>query len=136
MALTYKQEIENLGFIVTYINKVAVENAKTILDILTNTRTIEMDESEFDQLVDQGKVKGNLRIAEKNYMVIKPDSIGHVFIASGEPALFANTITGLETRGDTITLLGYEKWLDHRNTSLGGLEGENEERLEEEKTTY
>ena len=121
-AYTYKQEIENFGFNVCYINGIATENGKSILDILTNTMTVEFDESEFDDMVDQGKVKGNLRISEKDYLVIKPDSIGHVFVASYDPALVANTITGLATRGDTTMLLGYERWLDQRNIALDGLE--------------
>ena len=122
LAYSYKNEIEKLGFKVCYIEKVATEDAKNILDILTNTITIEFDASEFDSLIIEDKIEGNLRITEKDYLVIQPDSIGHVFIASNDPALVANTITGLETRGDTIMLYGSERWLDQRVVDLGGLE--------------
>lgn len=121
MAYAYKKEIESNGFEVCYINGVATENAKTILDLLTNTITIEFDASEFDSLVIGDDIQGNLRITEKDYLAIQPDSIGHIFIASNEPALVANTITGLETRGDTIALLGFDRWLDQRAVSIGGL---------------
>lgn len=122
MAYAYKKEIESKGFTVCYIAEVATEEAKDILNILTNTITVEFDASEFDSLVIENEIEGNLRITEKDYLVIQPDSIGHVFIASDDPALVANTITGLETRGDTIILLGSERWLDRRVIDLGGLD--------------
>jgi ABC-type branched-subunit amino acid transport system substrate-binding protein len=120
LAYAYKQEIESQGFTVCYIEGVPTEEGKRILDILTNTITIEFDESEFDSLVVQDQVIGNLRITEKDYRVIQPDSIGHVFVASYDPALVANTITGLETRRDTILLVGLERWLEER-VSLDGM---------------
>jgi hypothetical protein len=122
LAYSYKQEIETLGFQVCRIEEVPVEEGKRILDLLTNTITVEFDEDEFDSLVVEDKVEGNLRITEKDYLVIQPDSIGHIFVASDEPALVANTITGLETRRDTIGLVGLEKWLDQRSISLASLD--------------
>ena len=122
LAYEYKKEIEANGFQVCHLEKITVENSKKILDILTNTMTIEFDASEFDSLVVEDEVIGNLRITEKDYLVIQPDSIGHVFIASDRPSLAASAITGLETRGDSVVLLGSERWLDQREVSLGGLD--------------
>lgn len=127
MAYTYKEEMEAKGFNIRHINGVVTEDAKNILDLLTNTVTVEFDASEFDTTaydskVAQDKIEGNLRITEKDFLVIQADSIGHVFVASNDPALVANTITGLETRGDAITLLGSESWLDLRVVDLGGLD--------------
>jgi hypothetical protein len=122
MAYAYKKEIESKGFTICHIDGIAIEDAKDILDLLTNTKSIEFDASEFDSLVFEDRIEGNLKITEKDFLVIRPDSIGHVFVASNDPALVANTITGLETRGDTITLVGSEQWLDQRVISLGGLD--------------
>ena len=122
LAYAYKKEIESKGFTVCHIDGVNIEDAKNILDVLTNTVTIEFDASEFDSLVFEDRIEGNLRISEQDYLVIRPDSIGHVFVASDDPALVANTITGLETRGDKITLVGSERWLDRRVIDLGGLD--------------
>lgn len=121
MAHSYKKEIESKGFTVCHIEGVNKEDGKKILDILTNTVTVEFDASEFDSLVIDDKIEGNLRITEKDFLVIQPDSIGHIFIASNDPALVANTITGMETRRDTTMLLGLERWLDQRVISLSGL---------------
>ena len=90
--------------------------------LFSNTATFEFDASEFDSLIYEDKIEGNLRITEKDYLVIQPDSVGHIFVASNDLALAANTISALETRGDTITLVGSERWLDQRGISLGGLD--------------
>jgi hypothetical protein len=120
IAYAYKQEIERRGFNVCHIENIPTEEGKKIFDILTNTLTIEFDASEFDSLVVQDKVEGNLRITEKDYLVIQPDSIGHLFIASYDPALIANSLTALEIRRDSIQLIGLERWLDAR-ISLDGM---------------
>ncbi len=122
LAYNYKKDIESHGFTTCHIQAVAVEDAKDILDILTNTASIEFDANEFDAKELQQKAESNLRITEKDYLMIQPDSIGHVFVASNSPALVANTITGLETRGDTIQLIGMESWLDQRVISIGGMD--------------
>jgi tetratricopeptide (TPR) repeat protein len=119
LAYSYKQEIEQHGFTVARIQKVPVEEGKQILDLLTNTITVEFDASEFGS--EEGGVQGSDGITEKDFYVIQPDSIGHVFVASNEPSLVANAITGLETRRDTILLVGLERWLEHRLISFGGL---------------
>ncbi len=121
-AKTYREEIERHGFKVNYMEGIDKDNGKKILDILTNTRTIEIDASELDQPIKQSSLQGNLRIAEMNYLTLKPDSIGHVFIASNEPSIIANALTGLATRGDSIRIVGTERWLEHRIVSLEGLE--------------
>ncbi|MDZ7608244.1 MAG: ABC transporter substrate-binding protein [Cyclobacteriaceae bacterium] len=121
-ANAYKTEIESLGFKVNYMEGIDKDNGKKVLDILTNTRTIEIEESEVDQPLNQSNLQGNLRIGEMSFLTIKPDSIGHIFIASNEPSIIANAVTGLATRGDTIRIVGTEKWLEHRSISLEGLD--------------
>jgi hypothetical protein len=123
LAYAYKKEIESRGFTVCDIQSVAREDGKKIMNVLTNTLKIEFDASEFDidSLLLEDEVEETLRITEKDYLIIQPDSIGHVFIASNTPSIVASAITGLETRGDTITLLGSERWLDQREISIGAL---------------
>jgi hypothetical protein len=54
--------------------------------------------------------------------MIRPNEIGQVFIASEDAPLAANTITALETRGDSILLVGLEEWLDSRVITMEALE--------------
>jgi len=123
-AIAYKTEIESLGFTVNYMEGIDKDNGRKILDILTNTRTIEIEESVPDQPLKQSNLQGNLRISEMSFLTIKTDSIGHIFIASNEPSIITNAVTGMATRGDTIRIVGTEKWLDHRVISLEGLDRE------------
>lgn len=43
---------------------------------------------------------------------LKKDSIGSIFVASDDPLIFAKVISAIETRGDNVTVLGSETWLD------------------------
>lgn len=45
-------------------------------------------------------------------LLIAPDSLGHVFVASTNRLLAAAAISGLDARPDTIPLLGHMEWMD------------------------
>ena len=55
-------------------------------------------------------------------LVIAPDSIGHVLVATSKAPLAANAITALQTRGDHITLVGKYQWLNYNEISMELLE--------------
>jgi hypothetical protein len=40
------------------------------------------------------------------------DSLGCVFVASDDPLIYAKVISSITTRGDNVTILGSENWLD------------------------
>jgi hypothetical protein len=50
--------------------------------------------------------------------VIEPDSIGHVYVASSKELLGSESISGVETRGDTILIIGNDDWLNFKSISL------------------
>lgn len=43
---------------------------------------------------------------------LKKDSIGSIFVASDDPLIYTKVISGVETRGDSILVLGSENWVD------------------------
>lgn len=43
---------------------------------------------------------------------LKKDSLGSIFVASDDALIYAKVISGIETRGDQIVVLGSESWLD------------------------
>jgi hypothetical protein len=49
---------------------------------------------------------------------IAPDSIGHIFVASNNELIGANTISGVETRRDGFMIIGNENWIDFKSLSL------------------
>lgn len=43
---------------------------------------------------------------------LKRDSLGCIFVASDEPLIYTKVISAIETRGDTVPVLGSETWLE------------------------
>jgi hypothetical protein len=124
-AAQYRQAMIENDYRVIYHREVRTENAKRILDLLTNTVTIEEADPTLTNLSERDlKVLGNLSRQENEYLVIRPDSVGHVFLSSSDPALAANTITALEIRRDDIALVGLHDWVkdEKRVISFDALE--------------
>jgi hypothetical protein len=44
---------------------------------------------------------------------LKKDSIGGIFVASDDPLLYVKVVSGIETRGDKIVVVGYETWMEN-----------------------
>lgn len=44
---------------------------------------------------------------------LKKDSLGSIFVSSDDPLLYVKVVSGVETRGDKIVVLGQENWLDN-----------------------
>jgi hypothetical protein len=44
---------------------------------------------------------------------LKVDSIGSVFVASDDPLIYTKVISGVDTRGDEVIILGSETWLNN-----------------------
>ena len=42
----------------------------------------------------------------------KKDSIGSIFVASDDPLVYTKVISAVETRGDSILVVGSENWID------------------------
>jgi Periplasmic binding protein len=49
---------------------------------------------------------------------LKRDSLGCIFVASDDALIYAKVISSIETRGDQITVLGSENWLDQNTVDL------------------
>lgn len=49
---------------------------------------------------------------------LKKDSVGAIFVASDDALIYAKVISGIETRGDQIPVLGLETWLDQHTIDL------------------
>lgn len=43
---------------------------------------------------------------------IKKDSLGSIFVATDDPLLYTKVISAIETRGDSILVVGSENWID------------------------
>ncbi len=85
--------------------------SKKIIEILTEGTKVEIEPP-----------SGNRPAKTKMLYKIPRDSIGFVFIASESPAIASSAITALETREDTVALIGKENWLNSQIISYDALE--------------
>ncbi len=126
LAFNYKLALENKGHVVKHIEEIKSEESKRILDILTRTISVDYTPEELDSIIaSTTATQGNLRVKHKEYLMIRPNEIGQVFIASEDAPLAANTITALQTRGDSIILVGLEEWMNSRVITMEALENLN-----------
>jgi hypothetical protein len=73
--------------------RVSKEGSRKIIDILATPT--EYDEFKYP----------------KQFSLPK-DSLGAVFVASDDPLIYTKVLSSVETRGDNVTVLGFESWLD------------------------
>ena len=122
IASIYENEMESYGFNFIYKQKVNLEDSRLILDSLTNSYELMLSKQEADsiseipgRLVKDGrgieKLDTIYKYEEKFY--IDDDSIGHVFTVSSNSLLSSNTLSAVDVRNDTISVLGFDDWLNY-----------------------
>lgn len=134
MAFSYRKAIEMDSFHVILMHRISERDTSSIYSILSqkvkfsdvartaedSMRLIERYDlyGYFDKLARARSEKDRKKIRPLEIFVIAPDSIGQVFVATGRELISANTISGVETRGDSITIIGEESWMYFPNVSL------------------
>jgi hypothetical protein len=97
MAAQFIARAHELNFPVLYAGRVRNESSGDILSQLATA--IEFDEWK-----------------NPKQFTLKKDSIGCIFVASSNELIYSKVINSVETRGDSILVIGQETWLD--NTSV------------------
>jgi len=100
LAFNYMKLIARDSFNILFIEKIERDNTQRIFETLAATYEVP-DSLDIDENRDFLDI-----------LVIKPDSIGHVLVASDQGFIASNIISALRTRGDTIQVIGSEDWLD------------------------
>ena len=137
-AITYKTFIEKDSFNVIYTQKLTGLDTLSVYNSLTEkVRFNDLDLSPEDSLkiIEQhdlydylARLRRARTIEERRKLKsleifkIAPDSIGHIFVATNRELIGASTISGIETRGDSIVIIGNESWLTFKSLSLNQLE--------------
>jgi hypothetical protein len=93
MAFNFIKRALELGVNVVYAEEVRKETSYRILDKLAKP-------TEYDEW------KNPLQFT------LKKDSIGSIFVASDDPLIYTKVINSVETRGDSILVVGEETWLE------------------------
>jgi len=119
-AYTYKRILEEDSINITWIaSSKSAESSTEILRSLTEV-------FETDTLNNSGKVfvsnTVKVRVGEEDSLVMTRDTIGHVMVASSNNLLVSNVLSALDTRRDSIPVVGYDEWLDFNQISFDQLQ--------------
>jgi hypothetical protein len=98
LAANFIQRANEQGIKISAIHKVNRDAAKIMGILATPT---EYDEFKY----------------AKQFTLPK-DSLGSIFVASEDPLIYAKVASGVETRGDSVVVVGSEKWLDETAIDL------------------
>lgn len=136
MAFTFKQEIEKDSFDIVMMKEIRSPDSVNVYNFLTykiHFENLVFSAEDSVRIIDryhlgkaieeyQAQVERGNRPRSVEILMIAPDSIGYIFVASNSELIGANTISGVETRGDGILIVGNENWLDFKSLSLEQLE--------------
>ena len=99
LAANFIQSATEKGLTIVAANRLTKEGSKSVLTILATPT--EYDEFKYPK-----------------EFTLKKDSLGCIFVASDDALIYAKVISSIETRGDQITVLGSEAWLDQHTVDL------------------
>jgi hypothetical protein len=103
MAWSFMRTATKLGVKINYTEEVRTETSTDILATLATP-------TEFDEWKNPKQFK------------LKLDSIGSVFVASDDPLIYTKVINSMETRGDSVLVVGQENWLEDNSVELSKFE--------------
>ena len=103
LAAGFINKAQQSGLKILRTERVSKEASRKIMDILATP-------TEFDEF------------KYPKQFTLPKDSIGSVFVASDDPLLYTKVISSVETRGDSVTIVGSENWLDQSSVDYGKYE--------------
>ncbi len=93
LAANFTQKANELGLQIVANKRIAKDDAGEIISILATPT--EYDEFKFP-----------------SQFTLKKDSIASIFVATDEPLIYTKVISAVETRGDSVRVVGSENWID------------------------
>lgn len=99
LAANFAAAAQAKGMKIIATHRLSREQSGNILTILTSA-------TEFDDFKNPKQ------------FALKKDSVGGIYVASDDALIYAKVISGIETRGDQIPVLGSESWLEQHTIDL------------------
>jgi hypothetical protein len=119
MAYNYKARVEADSFKVVIIKEIGKENPRAIFDELTAAKQV-VDSVELRRLWRRQQRVRTLPMMDS--LLIQPDSIGHIFVASDNSAMASEVMSAVTSRRDTVQIVGVGSWYNGANAGLDILE--------------
>lgn len=120
-AYVYKEAMEADSFNVVATVKIGAENRRQVYDMLTASVSI-TDREKLGKMTKE-EIQNLFQLPKIDSLLIQPDSIGHLFIASGDPTVPTEAMSAIISRGDSISIMGVGNWFESNNAGLGIMEG-------------
>lgn len=93
LAASFVRKANDYGMKLVRVERVSKESSKKIIDILATP-------TEFDEF------KYPIQFT------LPKDSLDYIFVASDDPLIYTKVISSVETRADSVLIVGSENWLD------------------------
>ncbi|MBL7870343.1 MAG: ABC transporter substrate-binding protein [Cyclobacteriaceae bacterium] len=103
MASNFISKARELGINIVYVQRVQKEYTATILSTLASA-------TEYDEWKNPTQFK------------LKKDSIGSIYVASDNELIYSKVINSVETRRDSIIVVGQESWLQDTSVDYAKFE--------------
>lgn len=120
-AFEYKEAMEMDSFRIVSMLRIDKENRREIYDGLTASKTI-LDRKKVQRMT-RAQIERAFQLPTMDSLLIKPDSIGHIFIASSDATVPTEAMSAIISRGDSIKIMGVGNWYESHNAGFGIMEG-------------
>ena len=120
-AFVYKEAMEADSFHVVSMIEIGKENRRAVYDILTASETI-TDREKVSHMTRE-EIERAIQLPTIDSLLIQPDSIGHIFIASSDATVSTEAMSAIISRGDSIKIMGIGNWFESNNAGFGIMEG-------------
>ncbi len=97
IAAAYAKRLAEDSVAIIDVRKIDKNNTREILDLL---------------LIESARLRDASSEEAKESYEIKLDSIGHIFVASSNDLISSKVLSAVETRGDSIVVIGSSNWLE------------------------
>lgn len=119
-AYTYKNLLEADSFNISWMAASRSPMASTeILRALTEVFDADTIKGE-DKVYISNTIK--VRVGEEDSLILSRDTIGHIMLASSDNLLVSNVLSALDTRRDSIPIIGFDDWLEMNQLSFDQLQ--------------
>jgi len=118
-AFNYAEQVLADSFHIVIMQKSRTGTARELFDSLTSSISV-VDTVELQRMWDEGEKVQFMPMRDS--LLLKVDTIGHIFIASNNKAIAAEVMAAITSRGDTTQIIGLGNWYSEANASLDIME--------------
>ena len=118
-AFNYSAQMEVDSFYLSIRQRTQTDRAREIFDSLTSSVQV-VDSVKLRLMIKDGESVRFMPLMDS--LLLKVDSLGHIFIASDNKAIASEVMAAIASRGDSTQLIGVGNWFSMPNAGLDMME--------------